>query len=205
MFDLEKAIADWRKQMLAAGIKSPVPLEELEIHLREDIERRTRNGLDEPAAFGLAVQNVGGPGVLKTEFSKAGGFLGGLGGSKADKTNRIMGALWLAFCGWYFSSIAFSLIGFVFSPRPRFTPDLLLVPVLEFIFWAGIIGSFRLVRGIARDRWIIRVLALLGLVAAVAQLCASQSLSTWGVVLTVFNLATLWLLWPTQETKTATK
>jgi len=39
MFELEKSIADWRRQMLAAGIKSPLPLEELEIHLREEIER----------------------------------------------------------------------------------------------------------------------------------------------------------------------
>ncbi len=30
MFDLENAIADWRRQMLAAGIQTPVPLEELE-------------------------------------------------------------------------------------------------------------------------------------------------------------------------------
>ena len=37
MFSLEKSIAGWREQMLAAGIKAPVPLEELEIHLREEI------------------------------------------------------------------------------------------------------------------------------------------------------------------------
>ena len=30
MFDLEQAIAGWRRQMQAAGIKTPVPLEELE-------------------------------------------------------------------------------------------------------------------------------------------------------------------------------
>ena len=40
MFDLEQSIRNWRKQMLAAGIKSPVPLDELEIHLRDEIERR---------------------------------------------------------------------------------------------------------------------------------------------------------------------
>ena len=39
MFDLEQAIAGWRRQMLAAGIQSPVPLEELGIHLRDEIER----------------------------------------------------------------------------------------------------------------------------------------------------------------------
>ena len=45
MFDLEKAIADWRRQMLAAGIKTPVPLEELESHLREEIEQQMKSGL----------------------------------------------------------------------------------------------------------------------------------------------------------------
>jgi hypothetical protein len=37
MFDLEQTISEWRRQMLSAGIKTPVPLEELEIHLREDV------------------------------------------------------------------------------------------------------------------------------------------------------------------------
>ena len=40
MFNLEQSIADWRRQMLAAGIKMPVPLEELESHLREDIAQQ---------------------------------------------------------------------------------------------------------------------------------------------------------------------
>jgi hypothetical protein len=36
MFDLEQAIADWREQMLAAGVKTPVPLVELESHLLDE-------------------------------------------------------------------------------------------------------------------------------------------------------------------------
>ena len=55
MFDLEQAIAEWREQMFAAGIKSPVPLEELEIHLREEIERQMKSGLSEQNAFDFAV------------------------------------------------------------------------------------------------------------------------------------------------------
>ena len=43
MFDLEQSIADLRRQMLAAGIKTPVPLEELEIHLREEIEQQSKS------------------------------------------------------------------------------------------------------------------------------------------------------------------
>ena len=45
MFNLEKSIADWRQQMLAAGIKTPVPLQELEIHLRDEIEQHKNLGM----------------------------------------------------------------------------------------------------------------------------------------------------------------
>jgi len=72
MFDLEKSIAEWRKQMLAAGIKAPVPLEELEIHLREEISRQIKSGLSEQKAFEISVQRIGQAQALKFEFEKAG-------------------------------------------------------------------------------------------------------------------------------------
>jgi hypothetical protein len=71
MFHLEKSIADWRKQMLAAGIKTPVPLEELEIHLREEIERQMKSGLNEQKAFEISVQRIGQPKMLDSEFKKS--------------------------------------------------------------------------------------------------------------------------------------
>lgn len=70
MFSLETAIAEWRKQMLAAGIKTPVPLDELENHLREDIEQQMHAGADEARAFEIAVQHIGQPAPLKKEFMK---------------------------------------------------------------------------------------------------------------------------------------
>src|SRR5580693_4626854 len=70
MFNLEQSIADWRQQMLAAGIKTPVPLEELETHLREEIERQMKSGLPEQEAFDFSVQKVGQPRELKMEFNK---------------------------------------------------------------------------------------------------------------------------------------
>ena len=70
MFDLEQTIAEWRRQMLAAGIKSPVPLEELEIHLCEDIERQIEFGLNVQQAFEIAVQHIGTPETIRAEFNK---------------------------------------------------------------------------------------------------------------------------------------
>ncbi len=73
MFDLEQSIGIWRRQMLTAGITAPVPLEELEIHLREEIEQQTRSGLSVEKAFESAVQKIGRVYVLKTEFAKVNG------------------------------------------------------------------------------------------------------------------------------------
>ncbi len=70
MFDLEQAIADWRQQMLATGVKTPVPLEELESHLREEIAQQMKAGLNVQPAFEIAVQEIGKPGTLKREFKK---------------------------------------------------------------------------------------------------------------------------------------
>jgi hypothetical protein len=72
MFDLEKSIAEWRRQMLVAGIKTPTPLEELESHLREDVERQMRLGTSAQQAFEAAIQRIGQAQSLKFEFEKAG-------------------------------------------------------------------------------------------------------------------------------------
>ena len=70
MFNLEQSIADWRRQMLAAGIKMPVPLEELESHLREDIAQQMQSGLSARQAFGIAMKKIGRALELKREFKK---------------------------------------------------------------------------------------------------------------------------------------
>ncbi len=70
MFNLEQSIADWRRQMIAGGIKTPVPLEELENHLREEIERQAKSGLNEAEAFRASVQKMGQARALENEFKK---------------------------------------------------------------------------------------------------------------------------------------
>ena len=85
MFDLEKSIAEWRRQMLAAGIKTPVPLDELEAHLREEIERQMKSGLTAHEAFNISVALIGQARPLQKEFKR--------GGSISDKTIGILAAL----------------------------------------------------------------------------------------------------------------
>ena len=70
MFDIEQSISDWRKQMLVAGIKTPVPLEELESHLREEIEQQMKSGCNEQQAYKNALQHLGESDALNTEFKQ---------------------------------------------------------------------------------------------------------------------------------------
>src|SRR5690349_5892669 len=70
MFDLERAIADWRQQMFAAGVKKAEILNELEAHLRDDLKRQVQSGLSPEEAFGVAVQRIGQSDSLAIEFEK---------------------------------------------------------------------------------------------------------------------------------------
>ncbi|HTV40201.1 MAG TPA: Clp protease N-terminal domain-containing protein [Candidatus Sulfotelmatobacter sp.] len=70
MFNLEQSIADWRKQMLAAGIRTPALLDELESHLREEFERQIQSGASEQEAFQRSVLQIGQAKELKAEFVK---------------------------------------------------------------------------------------------------------------------------------------
>ena len=70
MFDPEQSIAEWRRQMLAAGIKTPVPLEELECHLREAVQKLTASGMEPQVALAAAIKKIGLPIPLQAEFTK---------------------------------------------------------------------------------------------------------------------------------------
>ena len=70
MRNLENDIAIWRQQMFAAGINSDEVLDELESHLREDIERRIWSGANAAKVFQIAVNQFGEPQSLESEFEK---------------------------------------------------------------------------------------------------------------------------------------
>jgi hypothetical protein len=73
VFNLEESIAEWRAQMVSAGVRKAEILAELESHLRDDWERRALSGESERKAFENAVNAVGQPALLRGEFAKIAG------------------------------------------------------------------------------------------------------------------------------------
>jgi hypothetical protein len=68
-FNLNAAISRWQNEL--AGL-SPDDRRELETHLRDDIERQMKAGLEAQRAFEISVQRIGKTGVLNREFKKSG-------------------------------------------------------------------------------------------------------------------------------------
>src|SRR6185295_15244711 len=59
MFDLDEAVSRWRHQMAADGIHRQEILDELESHLRDDMEHRKHTGLTLEQAFEAAAKALG--------------------------------------------------------------------------------------------------------------------------------------------------
>ena len=75
MFDLDTAIAEWRRQMRAGGVTSVEALDELEGHLRDDVGEQMAGdsgGVSAMAAFDSSVGRLGQPSALRMEFAKVG-------------------------------------------------------------------------------------------------------------------------------------
>src|SRR5258706_5840281 len=70
MFDLESQIRGWRSELAAAMGNVPEPLDELESHLRDDIDRRIQLGADAQSAFEAARAQLGEAARLAQEFAK---------------------------------------------------------------------------------------------------------------------------------------
>ena len=89
--------------MLTAGIKTPVPLEELESHLREEIERQMKSGLDKQKAFEISARRIGQHEMLRVEFMKT---------ARPDKVQlrRRAGYVYAATLAFYFSAASVAIL-----------------------------------------------------------------------------------------------
>ena len=70
MFNLDQAIAAWRRQMGAGGVRDPQVLDELESHLRAETEGLIRSGKLEAEALEIALSRLGSVAKLSNEFSR---------------------------------------------------------------------------------------------------------------------------------------
>ena len=70
MFDLEVEIASWRKFLRGKGNLLDPDTEELEGHLREELEGMVRSGLTNEEAFLIAVKRLGNVDSIAREFAK---------------------------------------------------------------------------------------------------------------------------------------
>jgi hypothetical protein len=140
MFNLERSITEWRRQMLTAGLKTGQRLDELESHLREEIGALKSSGASEAEAFEQAVAHLGSPDSVCTEFNKirvrhiwpvkigwalwlaaillvAGGLLRGL---LAGKLNLLLGAHVLSVTAGYGGAMLLGGFGVLYIVWERF-------------------------------------------------------------------------------------
>src|SRR4051812_38306809 len=73
MFHLDSAIEEWRRRMADGGIRNAAVLDELDSHLRDDIEIQIAGGIGAQKAFDSSIAHLGGPDALKLEFDKVDG------------------------------------------------------------------------------------------------------------------------------------
>ncbi|MEM9663540.1 MAG: permease prefix domain 1-containing protein, partial [Bacteroidota bacterium] len=69
-FRLEPAIAAWRRSLTYNRAVSPDDLDELERHLRDQVEALVFSGATERAAFHQALQDMGPYGAVEDEYRK---------------------------------------------------------------------------------------------------------------------------------------
>lgn len=70
MFQLESALKDWRTRMVQHGTVASADVDELESHLRDDMEQLVEQGLSEAEAFLVAAHRLGTPSELAAEYGK---------------------------------------------------------------------------------------------------------------------------------------
>ncbi len=70
MFDLENAIKEWKKSLRKYEVFEDGLIADIEIHLRDAYEAQRRTGLDEEAAFRIAVAQVGTADSIASEYNK---------------------------------------------------------------------------------------------------------------------------------------
>ena len=73
MSDLSRKISNWRTQISQKEILKETDIDELEVHLREQIEQLQDSELSEDESFLVAIHRLGDPELLSSEYKKING------------------------------------------------------------------------------------------------------------------------------------
>jgi hypothetical protein len=191
MFNLEQSIAEWRRRMIAGGIKSPVPLDELESHLREEIDGQVRAGHEVQQAFEIAVTRLGPARILRKEFGKVGEVMS----SRQRKFNVVFCSMIAILCGLAGIACLF--------PMGR-TPSAFRERMLEgcaFLSFAVILYSWRIgyrLLPVLPGKWIRIAVAFVSMVASVVcTVTLANFIAGSASALAPFEVTCLWSSLPT--------
>jgi putative ABC transport system permease protein len=69
MFDLEKAIREWKRNLFRSQNMDEADVAELESHVRDETKRFVREGFDEETAFRKAIEDPESVGALEAEYA----------------------------------------------------------------------------------------------------------------------------------------
>src|SRR5213594_3734837 len=109
MLNIDQFIVEWRRTLVASGIKAAEVLDELEGHLRADIAQQVQAGVAAEQAFRLAVLRIGPPDVLRAEFKKAG----------ATRAQRIMALVCIVLVAFILWMSGFTFVQMQFTPAEQ--------------------------------------------------------------------------------------
>ena len=70
MFDLERAIREWKKSLFRSENMEEADVAELESHVRDEVARLVKDGLDEEIAFRKAIEEPAAAEALEAEYAK---------------------------------------------------------------------------------------------------------------------------------------
>jgi hypothetical protein len=111
MFDLQQAIAEWRHQLARGGINSPGVLDELESHLRDDLQQQMRSGMGPRQAFDAALQRLGQNDALKIEFKKV--------SATAEVLGKLMSVVCILLAGFIVWMSGYTFLQMEMSPSEQ--------------------------------------------------------------------------------------
>ena len=192
MFDLELAIANWRKELQNAGVQSPATLRELEGHLREEIQAQVKSGNSQRNAFELAIAEIGQPKQLQTEFVKT-----VPAGQRFPLASRILAALWTAGCLVSLNTVCRQFASPAFNENFPNTALFYFNVIATFIYLVGATGGVLLFFGARTGARILRLIALFFVIVCVVQVLEFRAMLVWRLwclAVAVFSLITIGVL-----------